>query len=206
MTPAGRQAPPYGEPPRWQLYGQQQPQPACSTQARGQQQSRHPPSQQPSFPPGPAPEPTGRRPGKRRHARNRRRRRAYTNILSVVGLLAVILAIAAALSGSPKRPAANSKPTPAALPAAEQSPTISLQEQQFVSDMQNDFSFQRSVTTSDIATFGQDICAARQGGHTQASEVRWIEQNWSNTQAASASEMVKLAERDICPSYLSTRM
>jgi hypothetical protein len=207
MTSGGHKAPAYREPPRWQLYGQRQSQePSCFPHPQGRRQGASPPDQQPAFSPAPASGPTPRQPptprqhGKRRRARDPLRRQACANILTIAGVLVVVLAIVAALRGSPATPATNAKPASAAV----RSPIISRPERQFVSDMQDAFHLQSSVSSADIALFGQDICAARQGGQTQASEVTWTEQTWSNTQAGAAGEMVALAEREICPSYLST--
>jgi hypothetical protein len=156
-------------------------------------------SQQPGFePPSPESEPP---PAKPLRARNPRRRRAKTVVLSIIGALVVVIAITAGLSGSPKKPTANKSSAPPAVQAPS-SPAMSTQDQQFVSDMQADFSFNSSVSTTSIAQFGEDICSSRQTGQSQTQQVTTAQAAWTNTQAGPADEMVRLAEQDICPSYL----
>jgi hypothetical protein len=163
------------------------------------QQPCNPPDPQPGFqPPNFQPVPP---PGKPRRARNPRRRKVNAIILTIIGVLVVIIALTAALIGGPKKAAANKSSAPPAAQAPS-SPAMSAQDQQFVSDMRTHFSFNSSVSTSSIAQFGEDVCSSRQTGQSQAQQVTTALADWTNTQAGAADEMVRLAEQDICPSYL----
>ncbi len=212
MTSDGASTPSQGEqlphvppqqPPNF-LPRQDDQQPCQGNDAPNQQpppsQLPHVPSgAQPGFqPPDSQPEPP---PGKPRRARNPRRRRASAIILSIASVLAVIIAVTATLSGGPKKPAAN-KPAAPPVVQASPSPAMSARDQQFVSDMRTHFSFNSSVSTTSIAQFGEDVCSSRQTGQSQTEEVTTAQGDWTNTQAGAADEMVRLAEQDICPSYL----
>lgn len=211
-TPYPGEQPPYVPPQQQPPYYQPQQddqQPDQSFDGPNQQQlrSQQSQSQQPYFPPGPQPgfqppsfqpEPP---PGRPPRARNPRRRKANAIILSIVGVLVVIIAVAAALSGSPKKAAANKSSAPPAVQAPS-SPAMSTQDQQFVSDMQTHFSFNSSVSTASIAQFGEEVCSTRQSGQSQTQEVTTAQADWTNAQAGAADDMVRLAEQDICPSYL----
>jgi Protein of unknown function (DUF732) len=178
-----------------------------STPSDGEQPPYGPPQQPPYLPPGPQsgfdepnlpPEPS---PGRPRRIRNPGRRKASAIILSIIGVLVVIIAVTAALSGGPKKPAAGKSSAPSVVQAPS-SPAMSAQDQQFISDMQTHFSFNSSVSTASIAQFGEDVCSSRQSGQSQAQEVTTAQGDWTNTQAGAADEMVRLAEQDICASYL----
>jgi Protein of unknown function (DUF732) len=202
MTSDGPAAPSHGEQPP--LNPPQQP-PYFAPPQNDQQthedfgELSQPPSVlQPGFePPNP---PSGPPPANPLRARNPRRRRAKTIVLSIIGAL-VVVAITAGLSGSPKKPTANKSSAPPAVQAPS-SPAMSAQDQQFVSDMQAHFSFNSSVSNTSIAQFGEGICSSRQTGQSQTQEVATAQAAWTNTQAGPADEMVRLAEQDICPSYL----
>jgi hypothetical protein len=90
----------------------------------------------------------------------------------------------------PSAPAAAPATTAAALPSGGQ---------QYATDMQSSFNFGSSVTVSDLANFGQQVCAANT---SVAGEVPIAQAQWSNTTAGDAIQMIILARRDMCPSQL----
>jgi hypothetical protein len=59
--------------------------------------------------------------------------------------------------------------------------------------------FSSSVQDTDLATFGEQVCSARQSGTSVAGEVPAAQQSWSNTSKGDAVQMIALAEKDICP-------
>lgn len=172
-----------------------------------QENQQQPPSQQPHVPPSPPLgfEPSDLRPApppaEPHRSRSPRRRKANVIVLSVIGVLVVGVGVTAALSGVPKTPAANKQSAPPVVQAPS-SPAVSAQDQQFVSDMQAHFSFDSSVSTASIAQFGEGVCSSRQSGESQTQQVTNTQKEWTNTDPGTADEMVRLAEQDICPSYL----
>jgi hypothetical protein len=126
-------------------------------------------------------------------------------LLSVIGVLVVIIAIGVAVSGgkTPGKPASAGTAPPAAPTAQATSSGITAAQQQFISDMQSSGNgFNSSVSASDIAQFGQQVCDNRQGGQAQAGVIAFARQSWTNTSAIDGDQMVRLAEKDICPQYL----
>jgi hypothetical protein len=105
-------------------------------------------------------------------------------------------------SGNSSSASANSSPPTSTASSAALGAATSLPSggQQFASDMQSVFNFGSSVSVSDIASFGQQVCQARQSGTSLAGEVPTVQQDWSNTSAGDAIQMVTLAEKDMCPS------
>ncbi len=103
-----------------------------------------------------------------------------------------------ASSGPPSSSASSAAPTAsaAALPNGGQ---------QYASDMQSIFNFNSDVATSDIASFGQQLCQDRQSGTSVAGEVPTAQQQWSNTSLGDAIQMITLAEKDMCPAELTAQ-
>jgi hypothetical protein len=65
--------------------------------------------------------------------------------------------------------------------------------------MRDAFNFDSSISDSDLATTGQQICTGRQAGGSVAVEALSQQSTWSNTSNGDALQMVTLAEQDMCP-------
>jgi hypothetical protein len=91
--------------------------------------------------------------------------------------------------------------TPAAAPAA--SPTLSVDQLQFVSDMRSAFGFGSDVQASSLASFGEHVCSGRQSGTSVAGEVPYARHAWASVSKGDAVQMVTLAEKDLCPAQLT---
>ena len=86
--------------------------------------------------------------------------------------------------------------------AAVSSPSdsgLSSADQQFVSDMQSTINFDAGVQDSQIADFGEEVCADRQSGQSVAAEVSVAQKSWTGIKDGDGLQMVLLAEKDICP-------
>jgi len=185
--PTGQQPPPqWGpRPQQWQPPG-------------GPQQPQYQPPGPPYPPPQQQPPGGHGKPPKKKH-------RLRTVLLSAVGVVVVIIAIGVAVGGgkTPGKPASAGTAPPAAPTAQATSSGITAAQQQFISDMQSSGNgFNSSVSASDIAQFGQQVCDNRQGGQAQAGVIAFAQQSWTNTSAMDGDQMVRLAEKDICPQYL----
>jgi hypothetical protein len=138
------------------------------------------------------------------------KRRVLRNVLLSLGVVVVvIIALSVGISIGSKHNAASSparSSTPASTPssaAAASSPAgISADGQQYASDMETVFNFGSGVQDSDIATFGQEVCQARQSGTSVSGEVPTARQSWSSTSKGDAIQMIVLAEKDMCPGEL----
>jgi hypothetical protein len=68
--------------------------------------------------------------------------------------------------------------------------------------MRTRFSFGGDVVDSDIANFGAGVCTGRRAGQSQAVLTSGAKSQWTNTSASDAYTMTRLAEADMCPTYL----
>ena len=159
-------------------------------------------------PSGPPSQPSSGLPAQppRQH-RRRKRHRLRSVLLAAGGVAIVIIALSAGISlgkhssGNSSSSSASSSPSAAtASSAAPVAAALPSGGQQYASDMQSVFSFGSSVSVSDIADFGQQVCQARQSGTSVAGEVPTVQQYWSNTSPGDAIQMITLAEKDMCPS------
>jgi Protein of unknown function (DUF732) len=134
------------------------------------------------------------------------RHKVLTGFLAFCGL-AFVIGIAAAAS-SPSSPTAASS-TPAAPPtqtqAAASATPLPNGGQQYASDMQAAFSFDSTVSDSQIANFGQQTCQDLQSGSSIAKEVPTAQQAWTNITPGDAIQMITLAEKDMCPTEQSAQ-
>jgi hypothetical protein len=76
---------------------------------------------------------------------------------------------------------------------------LSADDQQFVSDMQIDFSFASGVSNSRLVSFGGQVCGAIKRGASIVREVPAVQQDWTQLTVGDALQMILLAEKDICP-------
>ena len=159
-------------------------------------QPQYPAGAAPQYPPGAAP--PGRSP--------RRGHRARNVMLLTIGLLVIVVAASAIASngskdhrGSGGAAPAGSAPAPAATTQA-----LSASAQQFVSDLQSSsvFNVGGSTSSTDIASYGQQICSLRQGGQTQTAAISYTQTAWSNMSPMLADALTRLAEQDMCASDL----
>lgn len=135
----------------------------------------------------------------------RKRHRLRTVLLSAVGAIIVVVAIGVAAGGgkSPSKSASTSSTS--APPAAQATtPSIAAAQQQFVNDMRSGtvFNVDSSVSDQQIASFGQDVCGIRQSGQPQSVAIANAQQTWTDTSAMQGDQVVRLAEKGICPNYL----
>jgi hypothetical protein len=135
------------------------------------------------------------------------RRKLYVRgnvILSAIMGLLVAGGIVNALHAhkTPTRPASVSGPKHSAARAATAG--LSAAQQRFVSGVQaSHWGIGSSGSASQLAAFGQLACSDRQHGQSQLSVISVARSTWPKSSAMLADAMVRLAETDICPSYLS---
>jgi hypothetical protein len=127
--------------------------------------------------------------------------------LSVFMALLVAGGIANALGATktPSKPVADASPkTHAAHPAAANT-SLSVAQQQFVSGVQTGSKSGLGLTTraSQIAAFGQQVCAERHDGQAQLKVISGAQGRWKNSSPMWADATVRLAEKDLCSSYLT---
>jgi hypothetical protein len=142
------------------------------------------------------------------HHRAPKRQQLRNLLLAAGGVMIVLIALGVGVfvgkhsSGSNSGSAPSSSPPVASSSAADEATAAALPSggQQYVSDMQTTFNFNSNVSDSAIASFGQQVCQARQSGTSVAGEVPTAEQSWSHTSPGDAIQMIVLAERDMCPS------
>ena len=198
--PPGQQQP---YPPGQPQYGQQQPYPPGQPQY-GQPGPGQYPGQQPLYQGQPYWQPGGQPPypGPGPQLPRRRKRHLVRAILAGIGAalaaIIVINALSSHGSGVPTTASGSSSAQSAVVTTA--AAALPSGGQQFASDMQNTFSFGPAVTDAEIAAFGQQVCQARQSGTSVAGEVPAVQQDWSNTSAGDAIQMITLAAKDMCPS------
>jgi hypothetical protein len=103
-----------------------------------------------------------------------------------------------AAAASPGGPAAHS-PAPAA------NGDLTAAQQQFVSDVQSSskWSIRSSTSALRIAAFGRQVCTERKDGQAQLKVVSDVQGMWKNSSAMSAVATVRLAEQELCSSYLT---
>ena len=164
------------------------------------------PSEEPGWQPPPAAQPPYQ-PGQGAPTRpSRKRHRARTIVLSALGVIIAIAVISSiASAGSKSRGAAGpSSPGTSTPAAAATSPALSTSAQQFVSDLQSSsqFNIGSSTSSTQIASYGQQVCAMRQAGQTQTAAISDTESTWSNMSPMLADAMTRLAEQDMCASQL----
>jgi hypothetical protein len=201
--------------PPWQSGPQNQPpwwnEPQQSTgQYQQPSPGQFPPGGQSEQPPGgpqyPPPQPYPGPPPGGRARQPRQSHRVRTVLLSIIGVLVVVIAIGVAVSGgkSPGKPASAGTTSPAAPAAQATGSGLTAAQQQFVSDMRAGtvFNVDSSVTDQQIAQFGQTVCGIRQSDQAQSSAISTAESTWSDTSAMQGDQVVRLAEKDICPTYL----
>jgi hypothetical protein len=132
------------------------------------------------------------------------RRKLYVRgnvILSAIMVVLVAGGIANALEAH-KTPASAAGPKHSAGRAAAVG--LSAAQQRFVSGMRaSRWGTGSSGSASQIAAFGQSVCSDRQHGQSQLSVITAARRTWATSSAMSADAMVRLAEQDICASYLS---
>lgn len=143
------------------------------------------------------------------HQPSRRKKRRTINkiLLSVIGtflLLIIIIAVATSggKTGNSSSSASSSAPTAAPVantPAPTPAPVaLTASQQKFASDMQTAFNFNSSVTSADLAAFGEQICSDRRAGESQSQVIVFAEGYFSDTGQSEASTMANLAETDLC--------
>jgi hypothetical protein len=124
----------------------------------------------------------------------------------VIAAVIVIGSIGSALAGSHHKPggghtaAVASNSSPATSSPSTPTPTLSLSraERRFVSDMRSTFNLTGDTTPGDIATIGDQVCSARGSGTSQSEAVSQV----SGMMTTGASQVTKMAERDMCHKYL----
>lgn len=115
--------------------------------------------------------------------------------------MAVAAAVAVLLAGcgSPEHAATPHRTTTSTPKPTHTAPALSAAEQTFVSEMRDRFNFGSSVKDSDLLAFGHATClAARDEGQAEAQ--REARQDFTNMTATTAYNMVRTAEKDLCPS------
>jgi hypothetical protein len=124
-------------------------------------------------------------------------KRIGSRIGSKVGLCVALAAPVVALGcgGAAHSSAAQGAATgsPASLPG------LNAGDQQFVSDMQIDFSFASGVSSSHLVSFGGQVCGDVKRGASMVREVPAVQQEWAHLTVGDALQMILLAEKDICP-------
>ena len=133
-----------------------------------------------------------------------RRHKILTILLALPVLIIAIVVIALVSSGGNKA-APTATNHPAATSPSPSASVLNAAEQTFVDDMRTKYNFTSAVKDSDIAQFGQQICTERQAGGTQASEYTTAKESWSQTSSDDAYNMVRLAEADLCATYLPAK-
>jgi len=133
-----------------------------------------------------------------------RRHKILTILLALPVLIIAIVVIALVGSGGNKA-APTATTHPAATSPSPSASVLNAAEQTFVDDMRSKYDFTSNVKDSDIAQFGQQICTERQAGGTQASEYTTAKESWSQTSSEDAYNMVRLAEADLCATYLPAK-
>jgi hypothetical protein len=113
------------------------------------------------------------------------------------GLTACGGSTGAALPSAAAAPATSAAVEDSAPPSA--SPTLSVAQLRFVSDMRNAFGLGNGVQATSLASFGQHVCNGRQSGTSVAGEVPYTRRTWTSISKGDAVQMVTLAERDLCP-------
>ncbi len=120
-------------------------------------------------------------------------------------LLAIIVISSVASSGGKGHGGAGSPRARTSTPvAAATTPALSAPAQQFVSDLESSsqFSIDSSTSSTQIATYGQQVCSMREAGQKQTSVISYTETAWSNMSPMLADAMTRLAEHDMCASDL----
>lgn len=133
-----------------------------------------------------------------------RRHKIVTILLALWVLSIAIVVIALVGSGGNKAGRAAATHPPATSPSPSVS-VLNAAEQTFVDDMRSKYDFTSDVKDSDIAQFGQQICSERQAGGSQASEYTTARESWSHTGSQDAYNMTRVAERDLCATYLPAK-
>jgi hypothetical protein len=197
-TPSGPGLQPNDETPLWQQ--------EIALEQPGPQRNEAAPRQRAETPAALTPDPPSGY-----HGRDRRKLYRWGNVaLSVLMALLVAGGIAYALRAhktAPSRPASAANPrAPAAHSAAPAANSgLSAAQQQFVSDVQSSskWSIGSSTRASQIAAFGQQVCTERRDGQTQLKVISGVQGRWKKSSAMSADATVRLAEQELCSSYLT---
>jgi hypothetical protein len=144
------------------------------------------------------------------HGRDPRKLYRRGNVaLSVIMGMLVAGGIANALLAhkTPSKPAASVNPkTPAAhLAAPGANTTLSATQQKFVSDVQSSRKWNSGSRTSAsrIAAFGKQVCTERRDGQSQLKVISGAQGAWKNSSSMWADSTVRLAEQELCASYLT---
>lgn len=135
----------------------------------------------------------------------RKKRHWVRNSLIGLGAFIVLIVVIGVAAGGGNKASSASSSSASAAPAAAPSPTdtLSSQQHQFISDMRSQYNFNSAVSDSSIADFGRNICMnAQTGGASQSSLESLAQSSWTNIKSADAYGMVRVAEQDLCPSYL----
>lgn len=81
-------------------------------------------------------------------------------------------------------------------------PTLTAQQQVFVSAMRAKWKFTSGISDREIATYGAAVCKERSEGGAQTQAQDLARTTWTNESATDAYKMTRLAESDLCPPQL----